>query len=229
MSEGLSKGEQLLMWELFAAGGAKLLKDIVPVPKGTPHRKLARKSFLKSLKRERLILLELEDRGWRWIADSDPFPIAANEKRVTSERRLLQSLMRGVKRYAAENNTTIQSLFRIAPQIPPEKERKARPRREAKQDADPQSALQPSDAAIEKEISDAFFEIAGRPASGNIRLSALRSKLNHIERTRVDAALISMWKAKTANLMGLDNPRDIDAEQQAALKSGIHTFHVAPP
>ncbi len=207
----LTKSQQILMWELFAAGGAKLNKDIVPQPKTEDRKALIGQRFVKTVPSGRSFVLELEDRGWRWIAESEPFPIAAGEKRVTAERRLLQSLMLGLKRAAEANGTTIQDLFRAA----------SAPVEEKKRSPTPKTATD-----VENDIRDAFFAIAGRPARGNIRLSALRAKLGHIDRLAVDASLIAMWRAGAANLMALDNPRDRASEEAAALVSGAHTFHV---
>ncbi len=206
----LTKSQQILMWELFAAGGEKLNKDIVPQPKPEDRKALMSQGFVKTVPSGRSFRLELEDRGWRWIADSAPFPIVEGEKRVTAERRLLQSLMRGLKRAAAANGTTIQDFFRGAHPA------------SAGADAHPVDA---SDD-VEAQIRDAFFAIAGRPARGNIRLGALREKLGHLDRARLDAALLAMWRAGTANLMNLDNPRDIESEGAAALVCGAQTFHV---
>ena len=101
MTDDLSKAEQLLMWGLFAAGGARLLKDIVPKPANGAHNALVRRSLLSNTPQGRTRLLELTDKGWRWIVDSDPFPISEDETRISTERRLLQALTRSVKRNAA--------------------------------------------------------------------------------------------------------------------------------
>lgn len=211
MSEDLTRPQQVLMWELFAAGGAKLNKDILPKPEKKDRLALAKRGLVKVGNVDRSILIELEDRGWRWIADSDPFPIGDGEKRVTAERRLLQSLMRSIKRYAGENNTSIQSLFRATSKT-----------------AGSAGSIHPpgDDNDLERTIKESFFDLAGRPARGSIRLSQLREKLGHIAREKVDAALVAMWRADKANLMNLDNPRDIEDERDAAIKIGANTFHV---
>ena len=82
---------------------------------------------------------------------------------------------------------------------------------------------------VEKEIREAFFALAGRPAGDNVRLSALREKLNHIPREELDAALLSMREKRTSQLMPLDNPRDVESEKTSMLRWGPdkgHTAHI---
>ena len=81
-------------------------------------------------------------------------------------------------------------------------------------------------ALIEDAIRSAFFEIAGRPAHDAVRLSKLRAKLEYIDRKDLNEALLQMRKSGAANLMNLDNPRDIEAEGDAALKAADQTFHI---
>ena len=224
MTDELSKSEQVLIWELFAAGGAKLLKDIVPKPKGT-HVALAGRGYLSNVKHGQTRLLELKDHGWRWIADCDPFPIGADETRVTAERRLLQSLTRCIKRYAAASGQKLPELFRVEPQVPPAPERKV-PVRAPRKKGQAKASAHDVGRDLTQEICDAFHTLAGRPARDSVRLSALRAKLPHVEHLDLDAALLAMRKAGQAKLMNLDNPRDIEAERHAELRAGRQIFHV---
>ena len=233
MSDETSKAEQLLMWGLFAAGGARLLKDIVPKPAGGAHNALARRGFLDNAKHGQTRRLELTDKGWRWITDSEPFPIGAGETRVTAERRLLQSLTRSIKRNAASQGMELSNLFRV--EVPAaaeavETERKTKRASRAKTPKIPAAEAPAADAAakydIAAEIRDACRNLAGHPQRDGVRLSALRNKLGHVARADLDAALLAMREAGQANLMNLDNPRDIAAEKGAELQAGSQLFHV---
>ena len=209
MSEDLTKAQQILMWELFAAGGEKLNKDIVPQPDKKVREALSRCSLIDTRPANRSISIELTDSGWRWISETDPFPIALDERRVTAERRLLQNLMRSIKRYASTSGTPIRDMFRQSGLL-----------RDADRD------VRKDERSVGEIVRSAFFEIAGRPARNHVRLSTLRSKLPQISRSDLDSALLAMRKAGTANLMNLDNPRDIEAEGDAVLRNGAQTFHV---
>lgn len=210
MSDTVTKPEQMLMWELFAAGGVKLQKDVTTLTPAT-RATLTRRGFVSATKHGRTLELALQDRGWRWIADTEPFPVGPDEKRVSAERRLLASLIASLKRYAASHETTLQSLFH-----------QAQPTKAAA----PGQAAPATPGTVETAIRAAFFDLAGRPARDNVRLSALRAALPGYDRAAVDAALLAMRRDGTANLMNLDNPRDIAAEAEAALTQGRHTFHV---
>ena len=82
-----------------------------------------------------------------------------------------------------------------------------------------QEASAPTAGTVEDRIREAFHKIAGQPARDNVRLSALRKELSDVPRADLDAALWSMRESKTAQLMNLDNPRDIKAEGDAALSN----------
>ena len=235
MSDEINKAEQLLMWGLFAAGGARLLKEIVPRPAGGAHAALASHGFLTNTRHGQTRLLELTDRGWRWIADSEPFPIGEGETRVTAERRLLQSLTRSIKRNAAAQGVVLSKLFRAEPQVSPKSAEKKAVKKEPKHKAEKKSrantpTVDPAPAVAEldlaAEIRDACYALAGRPQRDGVRLSALRTKLGHVARADLDTALLAMREAGNANLTNLDNPRDIADEKAAELRSGSQLFHV---
>ena len=230
MSEEMKKAEQLLIWGLFAAGGTRLLKDIVPKPAGGAHNALARRGFLNNAKHGQTRALELTDKGWRWIADSEPFPIGEGETRVTAERRLLQSLTRSIKRNAASQGMELSDLFRVeasAAAEAVETERNPKSKR-ASRAKTPKTlaAYAVAKRDVAAEIRDACRDLAGHPQRDGVRLSALRTKLAHVARADLNAALLAMREAGQANLMNLDNPRDIAAEKGTELQAGSQLFHV---
>jgi hypothetical protein len=219
MSEDLTRAQQVLMWELFAAGGCRLNKDITPQPVKKDRDALRQRKLVETRSEHRSISIELTDRGWRWIAEAEPFPIGADEKRVTGERRLLQSLMRSIKRFAAEHEIAIQELFR-----PSQASRDTAPRDPEPASRAP-SASSHDETSIEQQVVAAFVAIAGRPAVNQVRLRALRQRLPHIPRHDLDAALLAMRSARRAKFSTLSNPPDIEAEGDAALAVRDQHFH----
>lgn len=249
MTEDLTKDQQTLLWELFAAGGAKLQAGLFKKAGPKVVAPLVASRHVRVAKQGRANLIEMQDDGWRWVADSEPFPVGPDEKRVGAERRLLASLVGSVKRYAKAHDIQIQDMFRpvdpsggeatvhdVGSKRPVRAEQGSETdstgregsskrraglkagRRKAGSDADP--------TGTEERIRSAFFGIAGRPARDSVRLSALRAALPDLPRAEVDRSLLAMRKSGTVNLMNLDNPRDVAAETEAALKSGKNTFHV---
>ena len=234
MGEELSKSQQILMWELFAAGGEKLNTDIVPKPDKKDREALIKKGLVETQPRGRTFLIKLkDDRGWRWISDSDPFPIAEGEKRVTAERRLLQSLVRGFKRYARQQGSTIQQLFRATDEAAGRSEPSKQTDKFDDQTETDSSIgeSEPPIVPIETAIRSAFFDIAGKPARNQVRLRQLRERLASIDRGDLDAAIKNMRETGRARLSTLSNPPDIAEEGDAALKIKnvfYHTIWIEP-
>lgn len=249
MTEDLTKDQQMLLWELFAAGGEQLQGGLFKKAGPKVIGPLVESRHVGISKRGKANLITLQDGGWRWVADSEPFPVLPDEKRVSAERRLLASLVGSVKRYAGAQGLQIQDLFRsVEPRREDPPSERAKPVRSSRRKTpDPddveggkvETTTPPRRRGAKKEtptgtgvlgveerIRSAFFDIAGRPARDNVRLSALRAALTDVPRKDVDRALLAMRKGGTANLMNLDNPRDIAAEAEAALTSGHSTFHV---
>ena len=230
MSDEMNKAEQLLLWGLFAAGGTRLLKDIVPKPAGGAHNALGKRGYLDNSKHGQTRRLELTDKGWRWIADSEPFPIGAGETRVTAERRLLQALTRSIKRNAAAQGVELSRLFRVEAPAAPKAAVKARKPKAEEEIRSPVDAATKATTTAKRDVTDAIRDVcrdlAGHPQRDGVRFSALRARLGHIERADLDAALLAMREARQANLMNLDNPRDIAAEKDAELRAGSQVFHL---
>lgn len=79
---------------------------------------------------------------------------------------------------------------------------------------------------IPQQIRKAFYDIAGNPPMDSVRLNTLRDKLPNIPREQFDAALLQMKNSREANLMNLDNPRDIRGVGDAKLSDRGRDYHV---
>ena len=197
MSENLTPRQQILLWDLVSRGGSALQKDLKPDVKPADREPLVKGRHISVAKEKRAVRLTLEEHGWNFLASTAPSLSGQGSK---YDRPILQFVLARMRAYAAVNHVAIATLF--APPSPP-----------------PTSAVEP-------QIIDAFHAIAGRPARDHVRLSALRAELPNIPRADLDAALLAMRRAGRANLMNLDNPRDIEAEREAALQGGNQTFHI---
>lgn len=206
----LTPKQQLLLWELLARGGSAFQKDIKPAVDAKDRSALEKLGYVRTIKKQRSNFMEMTDRGWRDLGEIEPRLFQEGELRISADRRMLQLVLASLSGFARKRGFALHEVFAPA---------KPEPRA-----GDP--AGEPSGASVEQQIREAFFAIAGRPARDNVRLSALRARLKHIDRKDLDAALIAMREKRTAQLINLDNPRDIDAEGDAALKSGINVFHL---
>jgi hypothetical protein len=209
----LTPSQQLLMWNLFARGGSAFQKDIKPEIDAKDRKTLEKLRYVMCEKKGRgAIFITLEEPGWDALDRQEPQLFMEGDRAITADRRLLQAVLTGLRHFARVNETTLYEIFKGE-----------RLRATELDKSEPEE--QPREP-IDHQIRDAFFAIAGHPPQMNVRLSALRAKLAHIKRADLDAALLSMREAGHANLMNLDNPRDIETEKDAALTSGLHTFHV---
>lgn len=77
--------------------------------------------------------------------------------------------------------------------------------------------------AVSQRILDAYKELGG--GGDSVRLHNLRARLSDVPRAELDQALLEMQKSGKANLMHLDNPRDIKAVGDAALKGPSDNYH----
>lgn len=77
--------------------------------------------------------------------------------------------------------------------------------------------------AVSQRIWDAYKELGG--GGDSVRLHNLRARLSDVPRAELDKTLLEMQKTGEANLMHLDNPRDIKAVGDAALKVGARNYH----
>lgn len=208
MSEELTPRQQILLWDLVSRGGSALQMDLKPEVKPVDRKPLETKRYI-SVSKKVPYRLTLEEPGWNYLAVQAPnFSSSIGSK---YDRPILQFVLKRIQTYARQADVGLAKILtegHAARMIETGRETKARP-----------------DETIEKEIRAAFFAIAGLPPRDKVRLSALRARLPHIGHTELDATLLAMRKAGTANLTNLDNPRDIESEKEAALQSGLLTFH----
>lgn len=83
----------------------------------------------------------------------------------------------------------------------------------------------PASTDVEQQVRRAFFDLAGNPPQDAVRLNALRAKLSNIPKDEIDKALLRMKESREANLMNLDNPRDIAAVGDSKLSQGRNDYH----
>jgi hypothetical protein len=199
MSSELTSTQQLLLWHLGLRGGKSLQPDVEYKEIKKDREELVRRKLLAVDKKHRPFALELQDGGWNELTKRSA--ILPKGKKPSRDRAILQLLLDTLHDYAAKQVIGIGEILRSKP-----------------------SASQLND--VQQRIRRAFFEIAGNPPQDSVRLSALRAKLHDVSRQQLDEALIAMKRARKINLMNLDNPRDIKAEESSALRDGSRQYHV---
>jgi DNA primase len=200
MADEWGPNQQLLLWDLALRGGRALQKDVEYKEISKGRKDLERRKALTTSKVNRSFVLELTDNGWSELATRRSV-LLKSKKKPSRERAILQLLLDALQNYAAKHEVGLAEILRPSP-----------------------TASQRDE--VRQKIRRAFFDIAGNPPQDSVRLSVLRATLREIPRQQIDEALLSMKKDHEINLMSLDNPRDIEAEETASLHDGRSQFHV---
>jgi hypothetical protein len=202
MANELGANQQLLLWDLAIRGGSALQKDVEYKDIAKDRNELERRKLVSLIKKPRPYKLELTDGGWNELTKRTSV-LPKSTKKPGRERAIIHLLLNILLNYASTQNVGIAEILR------------------------------PSSRTRENEIFDvrgrvrrAFFELAGTPPQDSVRLSVLRAKLQDIPRQELDSTLLAMKSDHAIKLMHLDNPRDIEAERDAALQEGSQHFHV---
>jgi hypothetical protein len=199
MNSELTPTQQLLLWHLGLRGGKSLQPDVEYKEIKKDREELVKRKLLTVNMKHRPFELELQDGGWNELTKRGS--VLPKGRKSSRDRAILQLLLDTLHDYAAKQVIGIGEIVRSRPRTP-----------------------QSND--VQQRIRNAFFEIAGNPPQDSVRLSALRAKLHDVPRQRLDEALIAMKKTQKINLMNLDNPRDIKAEESSALQDGSRRYHV---
>jgi hypothetical protein len=209
MSNELTPDQQLLLWHLGLHGGRALQKEIEYKNIAKDRKDLERRGLLTVGREGRSFVLELKDRGWDEL--SKPTSVLPKSKKKPSrERVILQLLSNAVRSHASRQPVAVGEILRSGLNASPS--------------SDVKQQIRSTD--LQQEIRRAFFEIAGNPPQDSVRLSALRANLRDVPRQQLDEALLAMKSARKINLMNLDNPRDVQAEETSALRDGNRYYHV---
>jgi hypothetical protein len=197
MKSELTPSQQLLLWHLGLRGGKALQMEVGYKQIPKDRKELERRGFLKVGKEARAIALELKDGGWNELTKPGSI-LPKAKKKPSREQAILQLLLDAMQSHVSKGPMGIGEVLRAT-----------------------QVSFQ-----VPQKIRRAFFEIAGNPPQDSVRLSALRAKLHDVPRQQIDEALLAMKSAREINLMNLDNPRDVKAEEPSALHEGSRHYHV---
>ena len=228
MSEDLTPGQTLLVWGLLARQGVAAQADIMPAVKKADREALERGKLVTATKRSRALWLKLEDAGWSWAAQHlrDPLPEA---------QRALHGIMTRLHDHLAGSGETLADFIGAAPEEIAEAPAPAKQPR-PKPPARPRAATstkatkrkEPSPTAMRKRLEAAYLAVTGGRKNESAHLSRVRAELAGLDRSTVDAALYRVLTGdKKARLMRLNNPKAIDAaEEAAAFNPSGEPFHL---
>lgn len=214
MSQDVTPLQALILWALLARGGSCLQKDLKPAPKPKDRDPLVRAGLISVEKKNRLLILHVEDKGWLWAGQNMNADLSG---RSNAGGAILRDLLQRLAAFISVRNIPLAELLAAGPQSPAIIDRShAAP------------AMAPVDSAeLRERIRAAFLKLSGGAYNGGVLLSNLRKELAGIDRPILDQALLAIAREESADLMQLDNRIDItDADRQAALMIGDEPRHL---
>lgn len=230
MDHGPTPKQTLLLWDVLGRGGSTAQAAVPFKVEAKDREALVRTGFLSTRKVGRALWLTAEDKGWAWADDHlDASLVAAPAPKTTMKAPTkppaspkIPTLQNWLGHLGAFLKAKGFALADVLPQVrppePPVPKARARAGAKSKTNAAARAAPGAHDRdAIEAAVRNAVAALEGTPQRDGVRLSRLRQQLAHIDRAELDQALLSLFQSHKVNLMNLDNPRDIDAERDAAI------------
>jgi hypothetical protein len=200
--------QALAMWALLGAGGAAFGGQLKPEIEKAEREALLKLELVTVEKRQRSNWLEVTDRGWHWAEQhlADPLP-----DKAFGGSFVLRAWLTRLKAFMQVRD------FRLADVLGPQA-KQAQPR------ADLTTSL--DYAELRERIRAVYLEVTGG-FNRRALLKDIRSRLPHMERSILDAALKRMQREEDASLMQLDNRIEVtDADHEAALQIGSEPRHI---
>jgi len=209
MSLELTPRQALIVWSLLSKQGIGKQQDI-PVDKIKPDRDVLEKArFVSTLKVNRAIVLQLEDKGWAWASENLKSP------GLDKKQSALQNLLIRLDGFLREESKVLADFIGTPPEpLPPP----PKPTRKSSQ----------TPAAVRKEIERAYLAVTHGRKGTDARLADVRTEINAYDRETVDAALRRILQGdKKARLMRINDPRAIrPADIEAAFNPAGEPFHI---
>lgn len=210
--------QTLVLWALIAKGGGSFARsgkgDIKPDVDAGDKKTLKAAGLITVEKRStdagtRADWLEVSDKGWAWASENLAAPLPG---RSTAGTVVLRELLARLQAFMEARKISLAEL--IVPSI-----------NSAKMDGQ-STAPKPDFPALRDHIRTAYKSIAGS-FNKRVLLRDLRPKLQSVSRARLDEALLKITREEDADLISLDNPRDItDADKDAAIRIGEQQRHI---
>jgi hypothetical protein len=211
MSLELTPRQALIVWSLLGQQGIGKQKDI-PVDKIKLDRDVLEKArFVSTLKVNRAIVLQLEDKGWAWASENLKSP------GLDKKQSALQNWLIRLDGFLREESKVLADFIGTPPEPLPPPPKPARPRKPSQ-----------TPAAVRKEIERAYLAVTHGRKGTDARLADVRAEIKTYDREAVDAALRRILQGdKKARLMRINDPRAIrPTDIDAAFAPAGEPFHI---
>ena len=202
----LNPKQSLVLWKLLITGDEPAVSKVKPELKPAERKPLIDAGLIELVKRGRSTHIVLTDKAWEWA--SEHFDVELSKSNVAVP--VLQELLKKLGSYLKHQKIPLVE-FLVHQNKPIE---------------DSENAIAaPTD--LEAKIREAYLKTSGEKYDVRVRLSRLRQLIDDVPQVEVDKALIQMELAGKITLMHLDDPQEIQSEdEQAAVNIGGHKNHI---
>ena len=186
----------LALWELLLTGEEPAMSKVKPDITPSVRQKLVDEGLIELEKRGRSTHILLTDGAWNRALDD----LVVEGSRSPYGNTVLQHLLKRVQQYLDVNNISLAEFLRSKDPAP----------------LDSDSDSEQSAAAVEDKIRAAYTKASQGSYNVRVKLAELRKYLSEFSRTQIDQALGKMELEENLVLMTLNDPQEIDAEDEAA-------------
>lgn len=204
MKINLSPKQNLVLWQLLITGAEPAISKVKPELTIQERKTLVDHGLIELVPRKRSKHIVLTDKAWAWASEQK---LAALSR--SPDPALLQMLIQKVQAYLQTNDISLAEFL-----APPEAV--ASDTTTTEEAPKGNSALTALTTTLNEQIQAAYYKITQGQWNVRVRLADLRKHLAHSSQEAIDAALRQMQLEGQSVLMPLDDPKGIEAEDEAA-------------
>ncbi len=197
----LSPKQNLVLWQLLITGDEPAQSKVKPPLTPKERKALVDSGLIELEQRGRVKHIVLTDKAWAWASEQKLDALSKS-----NDATLLVRLINKVQDYLQTNNVSFAEF--LTPPVPAG-EAKESPAEEA-------GTLGALTNSLNEQIQAAYYNVTKGQWNVRVRLSDLRKQLVHTSKDAIDAALRQMQLDGHSVLMPLDDPQEIEAEDEEA-------------
>ncbi len=205
-----SPKQALVLWSLVVAvpGEEPSRSTLKPRLNAVERRQLLDADLIEEEKRGRAYHLLLADKGWEWAERQNLVKLCLSPNATPVLEKLIQALVR----FLARNDVRLAEVI-------------ATIRSPQQHGSPPLPAVSPPN--LEDQIRAACLSLTCGEYERRVRLADLRSALSGLSRDELDEVLLQMDQLRAIQLMMLEQPSDVTAEDRAAaIFLAGHPLHI---
>lgn len=195
--------QALVLWTLLITGEEPAISNVKPDLKASERRPLLDAGLIELVKQGRSQRIVLTDKAWDWAAENFETELSKSNFAVP----VLEALLKQLGAYFKRRQISLAEFLSGQDAL--------------EEELEPVAAAPPDFTELASRIRAAYLEASGGEYMVRVRLAHLRRLLADIPREMLDQALIEMSRLGKIVPMRLDDPQEINPEdEKAALNFG---------